>query len=111
VHEEGYQAVRDRSGELRFYRPDGKLLPDMPCPPRISADPAGSLRRENQAAGLVVDTRTALPLWSGERLDVGYAIDVLHSLVNGDANSDTKGDEPVDRLNLDGDEQNGSACS
>jgi len=58
-----------------------------------------------------VDTRTALPLWSGERLDVGYAIDVLHSLVNGDANSDTKGDEPVDRLNLDGDEQNGSACS
>jgi hypothetical protein len=110
VHEEGYQVVRERDGELRFFRPDGKFLPDTPCPPRISADPVGSVRRENQAGGLVPDARTAWPLWSGERLDVGYAIDVLHPLANGDANSDATGDEPADQLNPDADDRNGSAC-
>jgi hypothetical protein len=27
-----------------------------------------------------VNARTATPSWQGERLDVGYAIDVLHPL-------------------------------
>jgi hypothetical protein len=43
-----------------------------------------------------------MPLWSGERLDVGYAIDVLHPLANGN--------ERADLLDLDGDDQSGSAC-
>jgi 5-methylcytosine-specific restriction endonuclease McrA len=102
VHEEGYQVVRERDGELRFHRPDGQLLPETPGAPRISADPVSSLRIGNQAQGIVLDARTSVPLWSGERLDVGYAIDVLHPLANGD--------KPADRLNPDGDDENGSAC-
>jgi hypothetical protein len=38
------------------------------------------LRALNDAEGLVPHARTAMPLWLGERLDVGYAIDVLHPL-------------------------------
>jgi len=41
-----------------------------------------------------------MPLWSGERLDVGYAIDVLHPLANGD--------EGTDEQNLEGDGESGA---
>ena len=71
VHEEGYQVLRERDGELRFYRPDGKLLPDTPCLPRISGDSVSAVREANQEKGLVLDARTSMSLWSGERLDVG----------------------------------------
>ena len=30
VHEEGYQVDRDADGELRFRRPDGRVIPDVP---------------------------------------------------------------------------------
>ena len=36
VHEEGYQVDRDADGELRFRRPDGRVIPDVPSP----AEPA-----------------------------------------------------------------------
>jgi hypothetical protein len=35
----------------------------------------------NDEAGIVVGPRTATPTWQGERLNVGYAIDVLHPLI------------------------------
>jgi hypothetical protein len=34
-----------------------------------------------------VGPRTATPTWQGERLDVGYAIDVLHPLALGELRS------------------------
>jgi hypothetical protein len=37
---------------------------------------------DNDAAGVSVGPRTATPTWQGERLDVRYAIDVLHPLAN-----------------------------
>jgi hypothetical protein len=40
------------------------------------------VRAQNDAAGIVVDARTATPGWRGEPLDVGYAIDVLHPLAS-----------------------------
>src|SRR5438445_8307357 len=55
VHEDGYQVERQPDGALRF-------------------------RRQNDARGLHIDARTSMPGWFGERLDVGYAIDVLHPL-------------------------------
>ncbi len=78
VHEEGYQVERLSDGALRFRRPDGRLLPDVPPLPAIADDPVQALRTENEAAGLRVDGRTlyAPVLWEG--LDVGYAIDALH---------------------------------
>jgi hypothetical protein len=41
----------------------------------------------NDEAGIVVGPRTATPLWQGERLNVGYAIDVLHPLALGEIRS------------------------
>src|SRR5437762_5180260 len=62
MHEEGYQLERQADGELRFRRPDGRAAHD--------------------AQGLDLHARTAMPSWLGERLDVAYAIDVLHPLAS-----------------------------
>ncbi len=80
VHEEGYQLDRQADGDLRFRRPDGRLLPEVPPPAAVRGDPAKVLRARLDAEGLVLHARTATPGWLGERLDVGWAIDVLHPL-------------------------------
>jgi hypothetical protein len=41
------------------------------------------LREGHVARGLRLHARTACPGWVGERLDVGWAIDVLHPLAVG----------------------------
>ena len=78
VHEEGYHVERHPDGALSFRRPDGRLLPDVPPPPAVAHDPSRALRARNEALGLRLNARTACPGWQGERLDVGWAIDVLH---------------------------------
>ncbi len=80
VHEEGYQVARESDGDLHFRRPDGQLLPEVPPPATVPADPADVLRARHEAQGLSIDARTSTPGWLGERLDVGWAIDVLHPL-------------------------------
>jgi 5-methylcytosine-specific restriction endonuclease McrA len=80
VHEEGYQVAREPDGALRFQRPDGRLLPDVPPPAVVPAHPVETLRAQNHAQGLHLDARTACPGWLGERLNLVYAIDVLHPL-------------------------------
>jgi len=80
VHEDGYQMERQPDGELRFYRPDGQLLPDVPPARAVAGDPMKALRARHEAAGLRIHARTATPGWVGERLDLGWAIDVLHPL-------------------------------
>src|SRR5947199_7766709 len=80
VHEEGYQLARQPDGELRFRRPDGQVLPEVPAPPAVPRDPVHALRAQNEADGVHLHARTAMPGWLGERLDVGYAISVLHPL-------------------------------
>jgi hypothetical protein len=82
VHEEGFQIERLASGELRVTRPDGRLIPDVPSPVEITDDPVHAIRARNESAGLSLHPRTAMPRWLGERLDLGYAIDVLHPLAN-----------------------------
>ena len=78
VHEEGYQVERQPDGELSFRRPDGRPLPHVPIPPAIPDDPVQALRARNEAAGLHLHADTTRPVWLGEPLNVGYAIDVLH---------------------------------
>jgi 5-methylcytosine-specific restriction endonuclease McrA len=78
VHEEGYQVERQPDGELRFRRPDGRPLPHVPAPSAVPVDPVKDLRARNEAAGLHLHARTTCPGWLGERLDVGWALDVLH---------------------------------
>src|SRR2546422_1440287 len=80
LHEEGYQLDRHPDGELRFRRPDGQLLPEVPPPRELPGDPVKVIRARHDAEGLVLHARTATPGWLGERLNVGWAIDVLHPL-------------------------------
>jgi 5-methylcytosine-specific restriction endonuclease McrA len=83
VHEEGYQIARQPDGELQFRRPNGRLLPEVPPPAAVPADPVHVLRAGHVAQGLRLHARTATPGWLGEHLDVGWAIDVLHPLAVG----------------------------
>ena len=78
VHEEGYQVVRGPDGALRFKRPDGRPLPEVPLPAAVPGDPVEALRARHDSDGLRLTARTACPTWLGERLNVGWAIDVLH---------------------------------
>jgi hypothetical protein len=38
------------------------------------------LRQRHNALGLHIDARTSTPTWAGERLDLEYAISVMHPL-------------------------------
>jgi 5-methylcytosine-specific restriction endonuclease McrA len=80
VHEEGYQVARLPDGALQFRRPDGRPLPDVTPPVAVPADPVTALHARHDAQGLRIYPRTSCPGWLGERLDVGWAIDVLHPL-------------------------------
>ena len=71
---------RRSDGSLEFRTPQGWPLPDVPSAPLVPDDPVEAFRSTHAAAGLNITARTSLPNWSGERLDVVYAIDVLHPL-------------------------------
>ena len=71
VHEEGFQVSRLASGELEFRRPNGWVFPEVPPPTPLQADSEDALRAP-------VSRDSLRPSWLGERLNVGYAIDVLH---------------------------------
>jgi len=83
VHEEGFQVERLDDGELQFRRPNGWLIPEAPEPPTVPADAGDFVRRESAAAGVHVDAYTLRPDWDGTRLNLGYAIDVMHPRANG----------------------------
>jgi hypothetical protein len=87
VHEEGYRVEHGAEGRLLFRRPDGRPLPDVPAPAAVPTDPAGAIRAQNAAQGLELHARTGLSQWSGERLDVRWAIDVLHPRARGNTDS------------------------
>jgi 5-methylcytosine-specific restriction endonuclease McrA len=78
VHEEGYEVARELDGTLHFRRPDRRPVPEVPPPPAVVGDPIEILRTRHAVEGLRLDARTTRPGWLGDRLDLGWAIDVLH---------------------------------
>jgi hypothetical protein len=78
VHEEGFRVARGPDDGLEFRRPDVRLLPDVPTAAVVPEDPVTALRAGHEAQGLHLHARTACPLWLGDRLDLGWALDVLH---------------------------------
>jgi 5-methylcytosine-specific restriction endonuclease McrA len=80
VHEEGYQVARLADGALQFRRPNGHPLLEVPPPAKVPGDPIKALRACHDAQGLRVTARTGCATWLGERLNVRWAIDVLHPL-------------------------------
>ena len=78
VHEEGYTVVRDPDGTLRFTTPGGWPIPEVPAPPAVPRDPAPALVATNGRTAWRSARGRRSPDWCGERLDLGWAIDVLH---------------------------------
>jgi hypothetical protein len=87
VHEEGWRVERTADGEVRFHRPDGRLLPEVPAPAPVAADPAAALRRV--ARELAIGPRTPTPRWAGDRLDVDWALFTLRRPVRPDVSAET----------------------
>ncbi len=85
VHEEGYQVARDAVGTLRFSTPGGRPIPEVPAPLAVPSDPTEALVAAHRAGGVAIDARTGCPSWLGERLDLGWAIGVLHPAANSPA--------------------------
>ena len=75
VHEEGFRVHAD-GGAIGFLRPDGRPLPEAPDAPDWEGPALAPVDRRLADAGVGIDAETA-PRWQGERLDVGWAIDVL----------------------------------
>jgi len=48
----------------------------------VPSDPTQALVAAHQARGLAIDARTGCPSWLGERLDLAWAIGVLHPAAN-----------------------------
>ena len=82
VHEEGYGVARDVDGAIHFWRPDGQPVLDAPPPPLRAGDVVAPIETVNDANGLRITPRTGLPTWTGERLDLGWAINALHPGAN-----------------------------
>ena len=78
VHEEGYGVARNPDDTFQFRRPDGDEIPDVPPPAAVPDDPIKAVRSENETRQVHINPRTACARWLGERLDVGWTIDVLH---------------------------------
>ena len=77
VHEEGYQVARNPEGEFQFRRPDRDEIPDVPPPAPVPDNPVEAVTAENEARQIQITARTACARWTGEPLDLGWAIDVL----------------------------------
>jgi 5-methylcytosine-specific restriction endonuclease McrA len=80
VHEEGLGVEVVEGGPVRFFRPDGREIPQAPLPPPLPAEPAAELVRAHSDRGITPDAWTPTPLWNGEALDYGLAIDMLRPL-------------------------------
>ncbi|HXU89519.1 MAG TPA: DUF222 domain-containing protein [Methylomirabilota bacterium] len=83
VHEEGFELRREANGELTFRTPLGRLLPSVASPAPAPPAPVAALRERHDALGIHIDAHTSAPSWAGERLDLEYAISVMHPLACG----------------------------
>jgi hypothetical protein len=81
VHEEGVRVEVAEGGKaVRFFGPSGRAIPESPQPPPLPAEPVVELVRAHGERGITPDAWTATPLWHGEPLDYGLAIDMFRAL-------------------------------
>ena len=77
VHEEGFGVTLDAGGDVRFTRPDGRLLPVAPPAPGWTGRPLAPVNARLEQEQIDIDGRTSLPLWRGERLNREWAVSLL----------------------------------
>ena len=76
AHEGGLRVTLDDAGAVRFSRADGRPLPEAPEPPHWTGSALAPVDAR-LAAGVAIGPDTAMPAWTGERLDLGWAMSVL----------------------------------
>jgi hypothetical protein len=75
VHEDGYSLVMDESCKPVFTAPNGKLIPSGPDT-RFRGN-VFALTTANQREQIEIDPGTLVPLWRGDVMDDGMAVDGL----------------------------------
>ena len=78
VHEEGFRVELGDDGEARFFWPGGRPVPAVPPALTWAGTALASTDAHLETAGLRIDPHTATPDWLSERLDLEWAITVLH---------------------------------
>jgi hypothetical protein len=77
VHEEGFAMALAPNGEARFYRPDGRPVPEAPAPPQLAREPVAALVTRLASHGVAVDAGATLADWWGGPVDYAWEIDWL----------------------------------
>ena len=77
VHEEGFSMELAPDGAARFYRPNGRSLPEAPALPVPAGEPVTALATRLASHGVAVDAHATLPDWWGGPVDYGWEIDWL----------------------------------
>jgi hypothetical protein len=78
LHEGGFQIAlpkTDRGSRLRFARPDGQPIPDVPSLPDVGRVGSAGLAEQHASMGLKIGT--TVPHWGGEHADYNYMLMVL----------------------------------
>jgi hypothetical protein len=78
VHEEGFGVRLQGQGEVRFTAPAGWPLVPAPTAPAWTGAALAPTDARLEADGIRIDRNTATPDWHSERLDLPWAIAVLH---------------------------------
>ncbi|MGQ0844053.1 MAG: HNH endonuclease signature motif containing protein [Sporichthyaceae bacterium] len=71
IHDGGFRVEGDGAGGFTFHTPEAEPIPAVPRP---HAGNAAAVRTLHAAT---IHPRTATPNWSGEKLDLHYAVNVL----------------------------------
>ena len=82
VHEGGFRIERARDGTVTIWRPDGTRIEAAPRPPDwAEQDPRslGPTQERLARVGRTVGAHTTSQAWRGERIAIGWAIDVLRN--------------------------------
>lgn len=77
MHEQNFQLTNHGAGHIEFRRPDQNALPRALYPQfREQACQVEQLEieRQHQRMGMVIDERTAVTQWQGERMDYSLAV-------------------------------------
>jgi hypothetical protein len=82
LHQDGYEIVKHGNQQFEFLTPDGDamraaLVPQFVAAPEDIASEMLAIEREHQGFGLVINARTALTRWQGEKIDYDLAVGVM----------------------------------
>jgi hypothetical protein len=90
LHQESYAIVKQANGDFAFVRPSGeKMARALPQQFEDGEDTGQTpaIERQHIRSGLVIDARTALTQWQGERCDYSMAVEALMAMEPGQADA------------------------